>query len=187
MATTTPQTKTKSQAKRTKTTKATAIRWRVAETMPRRRWWWWAAVGYICLTLTVGLIGFGQWLLGILVATIFLAIIVTYGTKPPTRNYVLDGDTLTIDDMTIELARYNRFIIDDPWQTTNGEVLPETSIQLLPKAFFGTSRVVILPTDLKKAETVFAAINRHIPLNEDDSYVQSSRVLRRIGRWLRIG
>lgn len=182
MTTTTTTTTTRKKAPAAKR----PLTWTGTEHTPRKRWWWWIGLGYTALLVILFLLAYQQWITVILTVVIVIALIQTYHSKPRTRTYTLTGTSLRINTATIDLTRYNRSVIDDPWTTSDGHTLPGTTILLLPKARLALPVGVILPDNPTQAANTLTALTTHIPLTDNDPYTTTLRTIDRIARWLRI-
>lgn len=172
------------RAKR-KASSSRAVTWTGIERTPRKRWWWWVTTIYLALLVVVIAATYDQWVLAVLTTVMTAALLVAYGSKPRPRQYRLNGTTLTIDNASFDLTRFNRAVVEDPW-TDGKSTAPGLTMLLLPKARLGVPLSVFLPDDEAQKEAVIAALTRHLAPTGGSSYLGVLRFFDRIARWLRL-
>ena len=168
-----------------KTPSARTVTWTGAERAPRKRWWWWAVVIYLTVLGVAAALSYHQWMLAVLITVMMTALLVAYGSKPRTRQYKLTGTTLTIDETSYDLTRFDRSVREDPWMNGSSTVPGETLL-FLPKARFGLPLSVFLPDEKAKNEAVSAALSKYVPPADRSGYKGVLRVLDQIARWFRL-
>ncbi|GEM_PF-2833435 len=90
-------------------------------------------------------LSYHQWMLAVLITVMVTALLVAYGSKPRTRQYKLTGTTLTVDETSYDLTRFDRSVREDPWMN-DSSIGSGATLLLLPKARFGVRSACSSPT-----------------------------------------
>lgn len=156
-----PEPVTRASNRRVKQAKAAStetISWTATPPRPRMRWWFWPASIYTAFLITTGLIAFQQWTAAVLSVAAAVAFVLNYALKPRPQHHSLTGTTLTIQNRTYDLTKYDRYVLGGRGTDIDPDDPPY--IKLLPKAYFEMEVWVLLPKDEEAARHALGTLVR---------------------------
>lgn len=165
------------------------LAWKATEPHTRHRWWWYPVVGYLGLFLALIAGAKNEWITMTAILTATLALLVIASQKPRTYLYLLTTKAITIDDeknpaKDYDFTRYKYFTIDITEPTKKQ---PEQyTIALLPKKRFAPALEIYLPQNPQDALAIVETFQTVLAYNDAPSYNSTQRILRAIGKTLRL-